>query len=79
MYSYEDRIICEGSKERIGEEVVDQTIHFILVELFVRLETYTQLANGTICAHGSNIQLGSECSLHQEGCMMVLQAVPGLT
>ena len=45
MHPSGDTIICEGSKERIGEEVVDQILHLIEDELFVRVETYTQLAD----------------------------------
>ena len=38
-------IICKGSKEIIGEEVVDQRLHLIQVELLVRVETYTQFVH----------------------------------
>ena len=51
-----DTIVCEGSKERIGEEVIDQILHLILVELLVRVETFTRLADRTIVAHGSNVR-----------------------
>ena len=33
MHLSGDIIVCEGSKERIGEEVVDQVIHLIQSEL----------------------------------------------
>ena len=41
MHPSGDTIVCEGSKEIIGEEVVDQILHIIQVELSVRVEKYT--------------------------------------
>ena len=38
MHQSGDTIICEESKERIGEEVVNQILHLIQVELLVREE-----------------------------------------
>ena len=45
MHPFGDIIISEGSKEHIGEEVVDQILHLIQVDLLVREETYTQLVD----------------------------------
>ena len=67
MDSSGDTIVFKESKERIVEEMIDQILHLIQVELLVRVETYTQLTNGTILAHGSNFKLGNDCQLHQEG------------
>ena len=64
MHPSGDTIVCKESKERIVEEVVDQILHLIQVEFLVRVETNTQFADRAILAHGSNVQLGSECSLH---------------
>ena len=79
MHLSGDTIVREGSKERISEEIVDQILHLIQVELLVRVEKYTQLADRTFLAHGSNVKLGNDCSLQQEGCTLVLQYIPGHT
>ena len=71
MHPSGNTIICKGSKECIGEEIVDQILHLIQIELLVRVETYTQLADGTILAHISNVKLGNYCSLHWCGCKVV--------
>ena len=70
MHPSGDTIICEGSKECIGEEVVDLILHLIQVEPLVRVETYTKLADETTLACVSNVNSVSECSLHQNGCMV---------
>ena len=59
-------IICEGSKEQISEEILDQIMHRIQVEQLVRKDNYTQLADRTI--------LGNEFSLHQNGCMVGIES-----
>ena len=37
MHPSGDRIVCKGSNEGIGEEVIDQIHHLIQVELLVRV------------------------------------------
>ena len=47
-----DRIVCQGSTEKLGLKMVDNVLHLVQFKILVEEDRFTQLADGTILAIG---------------------------